>query len=766
MSPVVVGRSVPRLDGVEKVTGSAVFTADLDMPRMLIAKVLRSPVPHARIRRIDTSKAARLAGVHAIVTGPDYPYRYNIALRDQPFLAIDKVRYVGEPVVAVAAVDRDTAEDAIALIAVEYEELPALFDPFRAMEPDAPLIHEDLGSYRHEPAFRPVPGTNICNHFKLRRGDVERAFGEADEIVEGGYYSHPIQHCPLEPHAAIAQFDASGRLTVWTANQSPWFAASDLSAALGLPTTKIRVIAPYLGGGFGAKHGLKMEPLVVALASQTGGRPVKLVYTREEEFACTVQRGPVHTWIKSGVTRDGRLVAMQTRVVWDTGAYADVGPLLCRNASYASTGPYAVPNQQIDGYCVYTNKPLSGAFRGYGVMEVGWAYESHMDVVAERLRMDRLEFRLKNALEEGAISSTGQRLQSVGVKECLRRAAQAIGWGKRTGPNRGKSIVCTYKQSHAPTGSAAFVKVNDDGGVTLMTSTTEIGQGSKTVLAQLVAEELGVPAGSVEVVMSDTSVTPSDRSTTSSRSTYHMGNAVKRAAADVRAQLLRSAADLLEASPEDIELRDGTAAVRGAPDRAVTLRQVVAPRPGGRFGPVLGHGSFLPQGTTGLDLETGQGGRVTAFWMFSAQAAEVEVDPETGGVTVLKFVSAHDVGKALHPQNCEGQIQGGVMTGLGSALMEEVKIQDGEVANPSFAEYRVPTSQDVPEIVPIIVEVPHEEGPHGAKGMGEAPTTGVAPAIGNAIADAVGVRLHELPLTPEKVLRALRDRERGGSGAR
>jgi carbon-monoxide dehydrogenase large subunit len=762
MPHVTIGKSVPRLDVIEKVTGHAVFTADLELPRMLVGKVLRSTVPHARLKSIDVSRAARLPGVKAVVTGKDFPYTYNLALRDQPFLAIDRVRYIGEPVAAVAAVDADTAQAALALIRVEYEELPALFDPFEAMRPEALLIHPDLGSYRHEPAFKPVPGTNICNHFKLRKGDVERGFAESDEIVEGSYYSHAIQHCALEPHAAVAQFDDSGRLFVSGTNQPPWFAVADLSLALGLPITKIRVQSPYLGGGFGGKHGLKSEPVAIALASRTRGRPVKVVYTREEVFTSTVLRGPVHTWIKSGVKRDGTLVARQTRVVWDTGGYADVGPLLCRNASYASTGPYVIPHQRIDGYCVYTNKPLSGAFRGYGVMEVGWAFESHTDVIAERLGLDRLEFRLRNALEEGSLSSTGQRLHSVGLKEALSRAAEAIGWKEGApgdGGRRGKSIVCTYKQSHAPTTSSAFVKINDDGTVTLMTSTTEIGQGSKTVMAQIVAEELGVPLDTIDVVMADTSVTPPDRSTTSSRSTYHMGNAVRLAAVDARTRLLQAAADRLEASPDDLEIRDGRIAVRGVPDRSLAIRDAVAPRPGGRFGPVLGQGSFIPGGTTGLDLETGQGGRVTSFWMFSAQAAEVAVDVETGRIDVLKFVSAHDVGKALHPQSCEGQIEGGVVTGLGSALMEEVKVVDGRVVNPQFGGYRLPTACDVPPVVPILVEVPHEEGPYGAKGMGEAPTTGVAPAIGNAVAAAVGVRLTELPLTPEKVLRALRDKD-------
>lgn len=756
MDATIVGRSVGNVDGPRKVTGKAIFTADMYPQDLLIGRTLRSRYPHARILQIDTTKARRLPGVKAVVTGKDFPVTYNIAIKDQPFLAIDTVRYVGEPVAAVAAIDQEIAEEALSLITVEYEELPALFDPLESMKPDAPLIHPDMASYIHDPNFEPVKGTNICNHFKLRRGNVEQVFAKADLIVENTFRSQVIQHVPLEPHATIAQWDASGKLTVWTTAQSPHFILYELARSLSLPESKIRIIVPHIGGTFGCKHGLKSEPVAVALAHFTNDRPVKLVLSREEVFTATVVRGATQVTLKSGVMKDGTIVARQSTVIWDTGGYADVGPLLCRNASYSSTGPYAIPNQWVDGYCVYTNKNVAGAYRGYGVSEMGWAFESHTDIVAAELKMDPLEFRLKNLLDEGSISATGQVLHSVGVRECLRRVAAEIGWGKPLPPWRGKGLACTYKASHAPSSSSAFIKLNDDGSVSVLTSTVDIGQGSNTILAQVAAEALGAPLESIVVSQADTDFTPPDRSTSSSRSTFHMGNAVRIAAGDARQQLLGIAADRLEADSRDLAIQDGRVFVKGMPDRGLPFRDLVKTVPGRKGGPVLGRGMFFPADASALDLETGQGGRSVAFWLYAAHAVEIEVDPETGEIRVHKIVAAHDVGKAINPVNVEGQIEGGVVMGLGNSLMEELFIENGETLNPNLVDYKVPTISDVPPIVPIIVEVPHAEGPFGAKGIGEAPVTPVAPAIANALFLATGVRMTDLPMTPERVFWALR----------
>jgi CO/xanthine dehydrogenase Mo-binding subunit len=461
--------------------------------------------------------------------------------------------------------------------------------------------------------------------------------------------------------------------------------------------------------------------------------------------------------MKTGVMNDGKLVARQIRIIWDTGAYADCAPLLCRNASYSAAGPYFIPNQKVDGYCVYTNKNIGAAYRGFGLVEMSWAYETHTDAVAERLGIDPLEIRLKNVLEEGSISGTGQILHSVGLKECLKIVAERIGWNKeKVKKNRGKGIACAHKASHAPTGSSAAVRINNDGSVTVMAGTTDLGQDPRTIFAEIVSEELGVPLERISVSFPDTDYTPWDRSTSSSRGTFHMGNAVRLAAADAKKQLFELAFDFFGGDAQNLDTRDSRVFIGSDPNRAVTFRELIAVRPKIKGGPIMGRGVYYPTDATGLDLETGQGGRVTAFWMYGAQAAEVEVDEETGQVNVVRVVAAHDVGKAINPIRVEGQIEGGVLMGVGSALMEEAFIEDGRTVNCNLVNYKVPTSLDAPEIEAIIVEEPHRDGPYGAKGIGEAPATPTGPAIGNAVFDAVGVRIKDLPITAEKVFWALR----------
>ena len=457
----------------------------------------------------------------------------------------------------------------------------------------------------------------------------------------------------------------------------------------------------------------------------------------------------------------GQLIARQAEVVWDTGAYADVGPLLCRNGSYSVTGPYRIPNQWIDGYCVYTNKLVTGAFRGYGIMEMAFAYESQMDSIARALGIDPVEMRRRNLIKDGDETATGEVLYNVGLKAALEACARAMEWERPRPPGRGKAIVTTAKSSVAPSGSAAFVRLNDDGTVTVMVSTTEMGQGSRTVMAQMAAEALGARLEDVQVLAADTLFTPPDRSTSSSRSTFHMGNAVVQAARDAREQLIKKASALLEAHPDDLEVRESRVFVKGVPDRYLTFRELAAVRPGVDMGPILGRGSFVPAGARPLDLETGQSPRITAFWLYTSQGVEVEVDRETGKVRVLRVVSVHDAGRSINPDACEAQIEGGVAQACSAALLEELVLdEEGRLLNPAFGDYLLATSKDVPPISPVIVEVPHAEGPYGAKGLGEGPTTGIAAALANAIEDATGVRIRELPLTPERVLRALKEKER------
>ena len=761
-----IGQSPVRLDAREKVTGRTLYAVDLKMAGMLYAKVLRSPHPHARILHIDATKARSLPGVVAVVTGKDFPGSLGATVQDQSFLAGDKVRFVGDAVAAVAAVNLDTAEEALSLIHVEYELLPALFDPVEAMKSREVLIHENLSQYAVAPGIFPVPGTNICNHFKLRKGDPERGFNESDLVLEDTYRSHMVQHAHLETHAAIAQVDSSGKILIWSNTQTPYFNRKALAKSLNLPLNQVRVMVTTLGGGFGGKSYLKAEPICVALALKSKGRPVKLVFTREEEFGVAPVRHPTIIRCKTGMKKDGTWLAQETELIFDTGAYADIGPRVCRNAGFSAAGPYQVPNVRIDSYCVYTNHPIGGAFRGFGIPQVSWAIESHLDVMAEKLGLDPVEVRLKNAVEEGSLSVTGQVLHSVGLKETLRQAAEKIGWRKTSGPYRGKGIACMHKSTVTPSSSAAFVKLNEDASVTLLCSAVEMGQGSSTILAQIASEELGIPVEKISMVRPDTDVTPYDMASVSSRSTFFVGNAVRRAAADAREQLLQIAAEILEANPQDLVIEAGKVMVRGVPEKAIPIAELplgeafyVGAKGRGRGRPVLGRGSFTVEDATPLDRETGQGKNPSAFWMYATQAAEVEVDPRSGRVKVLRISSAHDVGKSIHPVAIEGQIQGALVMGVGTALFEEMELEKGRVKNPSFAEYKLPSALDAPEMIPIIVEELHAQGPYGAKGLGEPALAPTAAAIANAIYAAVGVRVKDLPITPEKILEGLRKKE-------
>ena len=762
MNEEVIGRGVPRVDAVEKVTGRAVYGVDLKMRGMLHAKVLRSPIAHGRVLNVDTSKAERLPGVKAVATGKDLVGRYGAVVQDQHAYCGDKVRYIGDPVAGVAAVDEDTALQALALIKVDYEELPPVLDPFRAMEPGAPLVHEELGRYWVGPMFHPVAGTNICNHFKLRKGDVEEGFRRSDFIAEHTFTTPAIQHCHLEPHVCIAQCDPAGRVTIWSSTQHPYTVRREMARLLDLPLNRVRVVVPWVGGGFGGKVGVKAEPLCVALAMKVkGNRPVKITLTREEEFHATaIVRHASTIRIRAGVRRDGTLEALKTHVVLDSGAYADAGPVVARSMGMASSGPYRLPNVWSDVYCVYTNKVIAGAFRGLGTPQLMWAVESMMDILAEGIGLDPVELRLRNALVEGDVSATGQTLHSVGIKECISRAAQAIGWGKKLGPNRGIGFGTLYKMTQTPSSSAAFVKLSEDGSAEVLASTVDMGQGSSTVLAQIAAQELGLDVSTVRVVAPDTDVTPFDHGTASSRSTFHMGNAVRQAAVDARTQLFEIAAEVLEASPHDLEARGGCIYVKGVP-QGLPISQIPMGVTYGKGKPVIGRGTYSVPDATPLDPDTGQGTYPAVFWLYGAQAAEVLVDPATGKVEVLKLVSAHDVGRVINPLNCRQQVEGAAVMGLGYALMEELVLEDGKPVNMNFTDYRIPTALDIPETIPIFVESRHEHGPYGAKGVGEPALAPTAPAIGNAIYRAIGVRITDLPITPEKVLRALKEKADG-----
>lgn len=757
-----VGKPFKNVDAWKKVIGAAQYTGDIKLPEMLYGRILRSKYPHARILNVDTSRAKKLIGVKAVVTGKDVPQcLFGTVIKDKPAFAFEKVRYLGDEVAGVVAVDQDTAEEALDLIDVEYEELPAIFDPLEAMKPDAILIHEKINDYECVPIVFIEKDTNIHGRFKLRKGDVDRAFKEADLVVEDTLKLQPIHHCQIEPHSVVAHYDQLGDITIWASSQSPYTTRDSIAAGLGIPSHKVRVIVPYIGGGFGGKYFLKAEAPCVMLSYMVR-KPVRIVLTREEVFSASSVRQPLIATLKTGVKKDGTIIARESKLVWNSGAYCDIGPIIARNAALSSAGPYNVPNVRVDSYTVYTNNPISGSFRGLGMMQVTFAVESHMDVVAERLGMDPVEFRLKNIVTEGSLSATGQVLHSVGVKECLEKAAKEGGWGqKKKGKYTGMGVACVHKNTATPTSSTAFVKVNHDATAELITSAVDLGQGSNTILSQIVAEELGLTPDRISISPPDTKVTPFDQATISSRLTFHMGNAVKRAAEDARREILGIASELLNVNPEDLGLKDGRVFVKKSPEKGIPLQKLPM---GSRYAkevghPVIGKGYYCTarEGAV-LDPETGQGANASVFWMYGAQLAEVEIDPETGEVKVKRVVAAHDVGKVINPLLLEGQFQGSMLMGLGAALMEELVWENGKTLNPSFVDYKIPNAVGLPEMVSIFVEAPHREGPYGAKGIGE-PLTACAPAaIANAVYNAIGVRIKELPITREKILWALKEK--------
>jgi CO/xanthine dehydrogenase Mo-binding subunit len=730
---------------------------------MLHVAVLRSPYPHAQITRIDKARAQALDGVAAVLTGADVaampgvdPY-YGPAFRDQPILAIDRVRHIGEPIVAVAAADRRLAEDALQLVEIEYEPLPPVLDVLEAVKPESPVLHPKLraaGTFADLAHVRAGQSSNVCYHFKLRKGDVEKAFAEADRIFEDTFRSPPAQHVPMEPHVTLAYLDESERVNVWSATQTPSYVRTELSAIFGLPMNRIRIRVPYLGGGYGAKLYAKLEPLVTALALITR-RPVRYALTREEEFVTITKHGVVaklKTALKGGV-----ITARKCEVYWDTGAYAEIGPRIVHKSGYTSAGPYRMPSVWIDGYCVYTNKPPAGAFRGFGVPQVIWAYDSQMDIIARALGADPVEFRLRHALDEGEAFATGTPVRAFGLKPSISQAAEAIEWSKpKTASSaakaRGRGIAAGVKAVLTPSISGAIVTMSADGSVNILSSTVEMGQGAETMMAQIVAEELGVAFDQVHIVQPDTDITPYDTITAGSRSTYHMGNAVRMAAAKIKSELSAVVAAKLEVNPEDLVAQDRRIFVRGSPERGMTIGEAFLAK-FGSLGTTLTGEAICQTTALPMDPETGQSEKCTEYWFPSATAVELEVDTETGQVDILKFFAVGDAGTAINPKHCEQQLLGSAITHLGLTLFEEMVFEEGRLLNGSLLDYQIPSIKDMPkEFRSIVVQVPHESGPFGAKGIGETGALTVSAAIANAIEDAVGIRIRQLPITPERIL--------------
>jgi CO/xanthine dehydrogenase Mo-binding subunit len=772
----VVGTSVLRDDAIDKVTGAARYTTDLALPGMLHAAILTSPHASARIVRVDLEAARAVPGVRAVLAGSDLDVRLGLYLRDKRILARDVVRYQGEPVAAVAADTLDAAREACRRIRVEYEELPAVFDPRDAMAAGAPLVHPDLATYDHmRGVFFPKAGTNVAHHQKIRKGDVRASLAAADVRIEASFYNPPVQHVPMETHASIAQALPESRVEIWTSSQSPYTVRHLLSACLGLPHAAIRVHVPYVGGGFGGKAGLGLEPLATVLSRAAGGRPVLVTATREQEFNTTPSRQGLHSTIKIGATRDGRITALEATYVWDAGAYADYGVNVGRAAAYSGAGPYAIDHCSIDSYVVYTNKVYGTAYRGFGHLEVLWGIERAMDQMARKLGLDPAEFRRRNLLKEGDTTITGELFTAGHGKpvECLDAVAKAIEWGRPSdapsAPHkvRGKGIAMLHKAPAMPTytSCAAVIKLDEDGAADVLVSGVDYGQGTYTVLRQIAAEELGLPIGKVHLTWDcDTALTPYDWQTVASRFSYMGGNAVIEAAADCLRQVRAVAAQALGVAPEAIVCEDEKAFPADEPDRAISYKDLALgytfPNGNAIGGPIIGHGRFIATGLTHLDPETGQG-RPAQFWTYGAHAVEIEVDTETGEVEILHIATAVDAGKVLNPLSCTGQVIGGVVQGLGSTLLEGFQFDDkGRLLNPSFVDYKIPTAKDLPRrMTPIFLENSQPGGPYGARGVAEHPMISVPSAIGNALADALGIDYTVLPLSPERVLLGIQKKD-------
>ena len=776
----VIGKRTPRVDSIEKLTGEAIFVSDMALPGMLFAQVKKSPHARARILRIDTRKAEALPGVRAILTGDELDYRVGLYMVDKYILARGEVRHYGEAVAAVAADTTAIARQAVDLIHVEYEKLPPVLHPLDAIREDAPLVHPQLGNYDYmDTAFSPIPGTNICNHTKLRKGDIEAAFKRSEWILEREYTNPSVQHVPMETHVAIVSWKHDDQVTIWSSAQSPFTLRNLFCMAFKLSHRKVRVIVPYVGGGFGGKAGIHIEPLVACLSRKAGGRPVKFTATREEEFSLLPCRSALTYRVKTGVSSDGKIIGQKMTMYWDSGAYADYAVNVTRASGYSAAGPYEIPNAWVDAYTIYTNKPFGTAYRGFGHVEFFWGIERHMDLVAHAIGMDSLDFRKKNALRPGSVTLTGEKIEehTGNVLTCLKAAEKAVGYGRltagekkrgqRSGMKIGKAVVALHKAPAMPpfTATGVILKMNEDATVTANFSLTEIGQGTYTALAQIIAEHLRFPLHRIKISQeTDTDRDPYDWQTVASKGLLLTGNAALLAAQDLLRKSYELASQILRAQQVDLDHDEDKVFIRHNPDASVTFREMAVGYafPDGRSigGPLIGIGSYIAQGLTHLDKETGQG-LPALDWTYGAHGIIVEVDEHTGEYNILKVASVFDVGKVINPDAVRGQAIGGMLQGLGTAICEGyIYDQEGHLLNPSFTDNKIPTARDLPlEVESMVVETPQLDGPYGARGVGEHSMIAVAAALGNAIQQACGAELTHMPIRFEDVWRALGKKE-------
>ena len=736
MTYSIIGKPLVGPDVPPKATGAARFVDDMALPGMLSGRILRCPYPHARIVSVDTSRALTVPGVLAVITGADLPLRkYGLApnvAADRYTLAVDRARYVGEEVAALAAVDDDTAEEALDLIRVEYEQLPAVFEPEEAMKAGAPLINGD---------------GNICGRVAYRTGDVAAAFGRADYVREDIFKVEAVTHAAIEPHGALASFDPLGNLTLWTSTQTATWVRSVLAPVLGIPEERVRVIAPSVGGAFGGKSGVFSHEICAALLSRATGRPVKMVCSREEVFAATIRRHATNIHLKIGVKKDGAILAMRCRVVAESGAYANMGPASISYTAAFLTAPYLVPNVDFEAVRVYNNRSVCGPMRGPGSPPIRFAVESQLDRVAADLGLDPASVRLRNALQPDTTTPSQLRITSCGLTECIQEATAALAASPRSG------LACSAFMSgynlppYVP--CPGVVKVEEDGSVSVFVIHSDFGQGADTGVQQIVAEELGLPAEAVRVRSGDTALVPD--AWWSFADTFAIGNAAQAAAVQVRNEIFRFVAERLEARPEDLTAREGRIFVQGSPQRGMTFQDAARLHLRRAKRPATAQAQYCAN--TDM-LHVGQR-NVSRAYSFAAQAAQVAVDLETGQADLRLVASAYDCGRALNPLIVQGILEGGAVMGQGQALSEGLEWLDGQLLNPSFLDYRLPTSLDAPQVQPILVETVDPEGPYGAKEVGQGSLQAAGPAVANAVARDAAIWLNSLPIKPETVLTAI-----------
>ncbi len=766
-----LGVSVSRKDGPDKVTGRTRFTDDHIVPGTLHAAVVSSRTAHGKITAVHDEEARAMPGVRGVFTGRDFPVLVGLYLGDKPALAVDRVRYFGEPVVAVVADDERTAQAAAATIRVDYEDLPVLDNPREAIRSDAPLIHPEMDQYVHIPAILPEPGTNIAHHTRMRKGDADAGFADADAIVEGEFGFPPKDHAAMEPRAALAEIRSDGQVVIRSSTQSPYGVRTIMSRVFGTPPGRITVQVADIGGGFGGKAGIQLEPLAYLLSRELGGRPVRVVNTREQDMVGSPGGPGLEARVKLGARSDGTLTAAEVEFLFDSGGYADYAVNVSRAAGYASTGPYRVPNLRTDSYCVYTNHPFATAYRGFGHIEMGYAIERAMDLLAEKLKMDPLVLRRKNAIAPGDTTPTQNVLDpnTGNLRECLDRVARHLEWDQgiyrtldraESDRVRAKGIACYWKAPAIPTftDAGALVTFNDDGSVNLVSGAVEMGQGIYTGLAQIVAERLRISPDQVHVVqevMTDRST--HDWTSAASRTLFMVGRAALAAVDDAVRQIKQVASAPLRAPEEDLEVAEGRVFLRDDPEIGLDLAEVVLgyvyPNGNAIGGPVIGRGKYIARHLSHIDPETGEG-RPGLEWTLGAIGVEVEVDRRDGSFRVLKSVCSMDVGHVINPDLARGQVVGAMAMGVGYTTREGFLFDSaGRVRNYRLRDYKLMRYGEEPEYVVDFVETPQGDGPYNARGLGEQGIIGLPGALASAFSRAVGVQLHRLPITPEYLWR-------------